>query len=127
MTDQTPEAAALDTLRSYLQSGATISATDPNGRILELQPDGVWYGGLDLVFPPGVEATTAFDELRYPRAENEELQAENERLAARVAELEKVLRFIYSVAVDLDTTAALACLNIGDAAIAALAAAENKP
>ena len=52
---------------------------------------------------------------------------ENERLATRVAELEKVLRYIRSVAVDGETPGALACLDIGEATIAALAVEEDKP
>ena len=56
-----------------------------------------------------------------------EFRAVPVNVQAKVAELEKVLRYIRSVAVDGETPAALACFDIGEAAIAALAAGKDKP
>lgn len=38
----------LDIIRGWLRQGASIRATDPNGRILELLPDGSCHGGLTV-------------------------------------------------------------------------------
>lgn len=48
MTDST---VVLDHIRDWLAQGATISATDPEGRVLLPEKDGTWHGGLDVRFP----------------------------------------------------------------------------
>jgi hypothetical protein len=44
-------------LRNWLNSGATISATDKGRPVLEILPDGTVFGGLSIVFPPGSAST----------------------------------------------------------------------
>lgn len=40
----------LEMIRGYLRNGAIISALDPNGKILEILPDGSVHGGLHIKF-----------------------------------------------------------------------------